>query len=346
MLEQRGLNPEQWYIDSVTANQWDGPGAENKVTYYQTKFTAKRKVPMGLVRPARVDGWRPLRVYALDDPAKISQPRKVVIVGDQQAPFHDTNLHRLFVQWLEKNQPDEGVTLGDTLDFPDISRHPFDPDANATVNECIQAGYELLADYVAASPGTEWIKLVGNHDARLRDFVLKQARELYAIRRATPKGNEPEEGVLTLEHLLRLDELGIKLVDPHGGYEQGQYNLSSKLAVRHGWLAKPKSGATAVASLDHLGYSILVGHTHRQSLVHKTTHDIDGTPSTLAAAETGCMCVVQRTERNGRFWPNYSVSPDWQQGFACATIWDDGKFRIDLATYVNGVLLYQDQRYS
>jgi hypothetical protein len=344
MLRQRGLQPEEWYIDSITCNEWGG--AEKQ---YQTKFIAKRKVALGLVRPARADGWRVDEVkrmttrHLATDP---DEPRTIVIVGDQQAPFHDEHLDTLFRAWLYHNEPDEGVLLGDTIDLPDISRHPFDPDSNATVNQCIQSGYDILRGYVAASEGTAWVKLIGNHDTRLREFVLKQAKELYGVRRATRPGEEGESSVLSVEHLLRLDELGIDLVDPHGPYDQGHYTLSPHLAVRHGWLAQKGGGKTALASLEHLGYSIVVGHTHRQSLVQKTGHDIGGNIFTLVGVEAGCMCVVQRTEKEGRYWPNYAVNPDWQQGFAVATIWPDGKFRIDLATYVNNVLLYRDQRYE
>lgn len=338
LLTQRGFDPEEWEVDKISLTEW-GPDEE---PFHRLKADFFRISPTVGLLPARSDGWRaPKRAKA-----KTKGARTVVIVGDQQAPYHDENLHRLFCQWLEDNQPDEGVTLGDTVDFPEISRHPFDPESNAAVNECIQAGYDVLRGYKNASPFTEWTKLLGNHDERIRNYALNQARELYGLRRATKAGHEPERSVLDVAFLLRLDELGIELVDPHGPYDQAQHNLGDKLAVRHGWLVKKRSGETAIASLAHLGYSIIVGHTHRQSLVYSTDHDINGSPTVIAGAEAGCMCTVQRKEVNGKWWPNYAVSPDWQQGFATATIWPDGTFKIDLATYVNETLLYRDQRYS
>lgn len=337
LLRQRGLEPDEWEIDKLSVTEWGPDDSPN----HRLRADLYRKRPLGGLLPARSDGWRPPPKRA----RTLSGPRTVVIVGDQQAPFHDQNLHRLFLQWLSDNQPDEGVSLGDTVDFPDISRHPFDPDSNAAVNECIQSGYDVFRGYVEASPTTSWTKLLGNHDERIRNYALNQARELHGIRRATPWGDEPDRSVLDVDFLLRLDELGVELVDPHGPYDQGQHNLSEKLAVRHGWLVKKRSGETAIASLEHLGYSIIVGHTHRQSLVHKTAHDIHDEPVVLAAAEAGCMCVVQRQEINGRWWPNYAVAQNWQQGFATATIWPDGTFKIDLATYVKDMLLYRDQCY-
>ncbi len=343
MLRQRGLDPEQWYIDSLKANQWDGPSAEGStVTYYQTSFTVRRKRPELTLRPVRSDGWRPT--------AKVTKsvhnvPRLVVVCGDQQAPYHDPDLHRLFCQWLAANRPDEGVELGDLLDFPDISRHPKDPDNIASANDCLQAGYEILRDYVVASPQTNWSYIPGNHDIRLRDFVINHAPELHGLKRVD---TEQERGqiVHALEHLLRLDELGMQWIDSHGPYEESQITLSKHLAVRHGWVVRQGSGASALKTLEQTGFSILVGHTHRQSLVHHTIHDINGQATTLLAAEVGCLCRLDNKVVNGNRFPSYTVLPDWQPGFCTATIWPDGKFRIDLAAYVNQTLIWRDQRYD
>lgn len=353
MLKARGLDPLEWYVDAVTVNEWDGPSSDgNKVTYYQAKFTAKRTRPVHVIQPASLRDWvgqdRPVigphqRQYFESEGINVLTPKLVVIVGDQQAPFYDEKLDLLFRAWLQENQPAEGVLLGDTADFPDISRHPFDPESNATVNQCIQSAVDLLVGYVDASPDTRWTKLVGNHDARLRDYVLQQARELYKVARGRLPGEEEQPPLLSLDNVLRLPELGIELIDPHGPWDHGQHSLSPYLAVRHTWPRK-KSGS---ATLDEFNYSVVVGHTHSQSFTEKTRYDMNGmNPTVLAAVEAGCMCSVERIERDGRWWPNFVTRPNWQQGFATATIWNDGKFKVDLAQYVNGVLLYRDQRFE
>jgi hypothetical protein len=347
MLQERGLSPEDWYIDSITVNEWEGPSQEQaKVTYHQAKFTARRKKPIEII-PARPDGWRPVR-RTTTSRRRADMGRLIVICGDQQAPFHDPKLHDLFCQWLVAHEPDEGILLGDTVDFPDISRHQLDPENSAVVNECIQSGYDLLRDYVFASQHTEWRKLIGNHDERLRNILLDKPKvqPLYGLKRANTPEQEGEV-VFSLRHLLRLDELGIELIDPNGAYELAQVALSDHLACMHGWIVRKGSGDSALATLDHLGYSVIVGHTHRQSIVHQTTHDIDHNTTTLVGVEAGCMCrVEQKPDEDGRVWPNYCVRPDWQQGFVTATVWPDGFFHIDRAIFVNGNLLYRDERYS
>lgn len=352
MLRERGLDPEEWVIDWLTANEYQGPASadhtattgETKVTYYQTKFTAKKISPDIQIVAPRTDGWKaPVKRKSTNDKVE-----KVVIVGDQQAPFYDSNLHQCFLTWLEHNQPDKGVLLGDTVDFPNISRHKLDPENTARVNECLQSGYDLLRGYVEASPDTTWKKMPGNHDERIRNLLLDQPKTqaLYGIKRADTPEREGEK-VLEVPYLLRLDELDIEWVDPHGSYDMAQIDISPKLAVRHGWLARKDAGASAMESLKHTGYSILVGHTHRQGIVHQTTYDIHDYPTVLTAVETGCMCRLDvEVQKDGRRFPSYTPLPNWQQGFAVASVWPDGKFKVDLATYVNNTLFYQDQRYG
>ena len=351
MIRQRGLDPEEWMIaDGMRVNQYEGPAPadspESKITYYQTRFNIARRNPELQILAPRTDGWIA--------PAKVKRSTAngelVVIVGDQQAPFHDKDLHRAFCGWLEVNQPHRGVSLGDTYDFPDIRPgHRVYPAQNAKVSECLQAGYDLFRGYVLSSPNTSWTKLFGNHDDRFKNFFLDKpsTREVVEWKRPdTPF--EQGKGIMDLAYQGRLDELGIECVDTGGSYEHGQVNLSKYLAVRHGWVARKGSGSSALATLESTRYSIIVGHTHRQSIVYHTSANIDGKINTLTAAEAGCMCRVSQVPDpdDGRTWPGYTVAPDWQQGFMTATIWDDGRFHLDPAIFVDGTLLWRDQRYE
>lgn len=343
LLVERGLDPAEWEVHLLKVTDWDAmtsdkaTGDNRIITMHQLSVQYKRIVPVAFVYPARIPGdyiRRPkLVVQHSEKPV-----RRIVFVGDQQAPYHDPKLHKLFCEWLEHNRPDEGVLIGDTVDFPDISRHPDNPEWHVSAQDCIDAGYLLLREYVQSSEETSWKKLIGNHDERIRNQLLNLHTKLYGLRRALVPGQVPEKSVWHVTNLLRLDELGIEVEEPGGKYDQGQIKLSEHLAARHGWLAKKGSGASALATLEHLGYSIVVGHTHRQSIVHKTRHDLNGGIATIAAAETGCMCRIEKGL-------GYAVAPDWQNGFATATIWPDGTFKLDLATYVNGALYYRDQRY-
>ncbi len=352
MLRMRGLKPEDWEITHLTANEYQGPNSKDAVaggapavlTYYQTKFTATKKRPeVQIVAASREPGWIPPRFAR---PAILrEEPVMWVLTGDQQAPFHDPVLHGKFQAWLAHYRPQRGLLLGDTIDFPDVSRHRLDPENTATVNECIQSGADLLLDYVGASPDTEWDLIEGNHDERLRNLILDKPslRPIYGIQRARLNEEEPVD-VLGVRHLLRLDELGINYVSSGGKYDLTEVALSQQIAARHGWIVRNGSGASALESIKSLGYSLAVGHTHRQSIVAKTFHGIDRRTKTLYGIETGCMCrVSQEIGPDGRIWPNYAVAPDWQQGFAVVTVWPDGSFTPELATFTENRLLFRNE---
>jgi len=342
MLRDRNLDPDDWVIDNMTLNEWESIIDNQTVTLYQLKFIVKRKSPLS-IWPSRSDGWVP--------PKRARYSTKnyetIVVVSDFHAPFHEKHLNECFCEWLRVHKPDRGYNLGDLLDLPEISVHKKDPDNAASINQCIQAGYDILRSHIDASPDTQWELLDGNHDAhRLRDYILRVAPEIYGIRQASSKDN-PGQAALDFSFLLRLDELGIKYIVSPGGYEDSQSVINKNLAVRHGWIAKKGAGATARATLEQTLYSILIGHVHRQGLVYKTKHEIDRSTSTLLSCEVGCMCRIDsaRDEFNRRY-PSYTVLPDWQQGFAVIYSWPDGKFKVELANYVNNVLLFENERYE
>jgi predicted phosphodiesterase len=340
MLRERGLDPEEWVLQGATLNEWDGPQSGGSiVTYHQAKLQLKRKQSELQILPARSDGW-----VAPPRATPTYGDQLIVVVGDQQAPYHDERLHDLFCSWLEENQPDRIICLGDLVDFPNISRHRLDPENTALVNECIQSGYDIIRDYRQAALNADIEFFDGNHDQRLRDILIDRSPQLYDIKRADTEEVQDEK-VLTLPYLLRFDELGIKYIDPEGPYALGQINITPNLAVRHGWIARAGSGASALSTLNHLGYSCIIGHSHRQSIVYHTKHDINGDPSTLTGVEAGCMCRINQSTQKGRKWPNYTTAPDWQNGWA--TVSTHGKFfRIDLATYIDGALLWRDEIYQ
>ena len=83
MLRERGLDPEEWILDSATVNEWDGPSQDGMRTYHQAKLNLKRKRPeLQLVAP-RSDGW----VAPKPIPASTKRYPAYCRIGDQQAPY-------------------------------------------------------------------------------------------------------------------------------------------------------------------------------------------------------------------------------------------------------------------
>lgn len=335
LMRERGLDPEEWEISSLIVNEWDSPTGE---TLKQLKLHCKRKKPISMIAPARISLGKVFANTLAIDPELSTEPEELVVfVGDQHAPNHDKELHRRFCEFLADYEPQRGVLMGDLIDLPKDSRHPSDPDWDEETQTCLDEGAQILLDYREASPDTYWVKLPGNHLERLRRVIIDRLGHWYGLRPAQVESLPDLPPIHDPVHLLRLDEIGVEFIRPKGSYQHAQYQVAPDLVARHGDIAKRGSGASAAASLASLDYSFIQGHTHRQALVQKMIHTVNG-QKLLHGAETGCMCDI----RGGL---GYAPRPDWGQGFCTATVYDDGGFKLDLATYQNHKLYFRDMRY-
>lgn len=330
-LRARGLDPDEWVVVRVTVKTWEGYGKNaaeelETVPLHGLTVTVRPRLTVDLLRPAAV---AVPRIQKARRPDK-SRPRLVVFVGDEQAPYHDDTLHRLFLDWLAANRPHEAVHLGDLLDLPTLSRHRTNPAWNASPQECVDAGYRILRGYREASPDTVWTALPGNHDERLRDYQLARAAELYGVKPA-----DCEDAALSLPALLHLDALGIGWAGGEADYEHAQVDVSDRLVARHGFVTGANS---AEKTVRRLGINVVVGHTHRQVVTYVTEDRMRET-LTLMAVEAGAMC-----KRDGGL--GYTVAPNWQQGAYAANVWPDGSFSGEHIKYRDGVLTWRDQRYT
>lgn len=342
ILKRRGMEPNEWQVKQVLDNQWEANAGRDpetllpvKITLFQYKIWMTRKVPLEIVYPAVVGP----KIAAPKKP-DASKPQLTVVVTDPQNPFRYEELHQLFLRWLAHNKPDRGIVGGDLLDNGYISQHRDDPAWHRTVQQCIQASFDSLYDYRNASEDTAWSVIKGNHDDRIRNEQLERNERLYGVTAAQWPGEEPEEWVYSLNHLLHLKRLGIEYVEPQGTYEHQQVPITDLVAVRHGHMTGKDA---SIKTAEALGHSIILGHTHRQSILRKTRwNTIARTWHVITAIEAGCMCQIE-----GGLGYASGGAPDWQPGFATIVSWPDGGYSFDLACFEQpGVLRYRDQVYS
>ncbi len=338
ILLRRNLDPNEWEVKQILDNQWEANAGEGeKITLYQFKIWMSKKTPVKMVFPAAV----PFDIPAPKEP-DLSAPILAVVISDHQAPHFNELLHELTLRFLRYNQPEIGVIGGDLMDLGDVSRHRDDPGWDTSTQECINSGFRILYDYRQASLDTKWSLIKGNHDDRIRNEILERSERLYGITPAQWPGEEPEEWVYSLNHLLNLRRLGVEYHEPKTTYEFQQIVLSDFLAVRHGHKASASSLSGLTTAVD-LGHSVFTGHTHKQSINKRTVwNSITGKWEVITSIETGSMC-----EAIGGLGYAKAGVPDWQPGFATANIYPDGRFSVDLATYEqNGILRWRDQVYS
>lgn len=353
MLQARGMHPEDWSLDRVTVNEWEGfhldeQGETVVVTLHQTKaylthLPKPEETPWGRF----IEGLRSL-TPPRKPPARLKAPAggslTWALFGDDQAPFVNWPLHELLCEALRVIQPDGLLHMGDLADLPDISRHkprPPDTDFAAGVQKCINVSYRIQAERVqAAGPksfGRRFL-LRGNHDARFDTALLERLPQIFGLTRAPIDGETPEQ-LLTVYYLARLDELGFTAVtDPQGDYPYGTYQLADELLATHGWKAVRGAGNSARASIEALNSGIIVGHTHRLGLSHETRWSPQGDPLVYTAAESGTIADPRGL--------GYTRYPDWQPGFLTVTVRPDGSHHVDLASFRGDTLRWRDQAWT
>lgn len=330
LIRANGLDPEDWELTDVVINKRQGPAPDGGVrTFHQLKLELKRKPSLRIISPAV---HVPPVIPTLRESRAKGEAELIVVEGDHQIPYHDEALHRASLKFLQQEQPTRHIFLGDTVDFPTISRHNDNAIFNASPQECIQKGYELLREKREASPLSKASMIAGNHDWRIHSELLARAERLHGLRPAsTGSGDELE--AFSLRRLMHLDALGIEYVCPLQGWEHGEIEISPELVVRHGWITGAK---TAQKTLDKLGRSVLVGHGHQREHSWKLVYS-SRAPKLHQAVVTGTMSRLDLP---------FVVNPDWHQGFCTVSLFPDGNFVIEHAVWQDGALYWRNKKYT
>lgn len=321
LLRKYGLDPDDLVVVRKRINFW-GSDAD---PHFQLRLDA---IPKSLLTvPALPSDWTP-------PPAPRSQPqgqyRDAVVISDHHAPFHERTFHALFLEMLADEQPDLIEVNGDLLDFETISRHR-ERDGAATVNECLQAGFDILADYRSVCPDAQIRYKRGNHEERLQHLLMDNARGLYKV---APANSEVE--ALNLRRLLWLDDLHIEYVDEP--WDQAKTILAPSLTVRHG-VSTTKSAGEQM--LDRLRGSTHQGHDHRGGITLRTeyTGDPDDPITVQMGVQGGCACEIP-----GGLGYVAGGEPNWQNAYGAYRIYEDGDFQASLGIYIKGRLLAHNQK--
>ena len=182
----------------------------------------------------------------------------MAVFSDHHCPHVDPELHKSAVAWLRETKPDEIVVAGDLLDYDAVSRHR-EPNPG-WAPRCRTASTPGTACYA-----TTWMphRCTLHSDRRQPRGPLygTPCSTTYAPRSALPvRSTSPtrkDHAVLSLPHLLRLDEIGIDFVGGQSEYQHYRHKLADTLAVRHGYLSKERGArASAVATIRQLRHSL------------------------------------------------------------------------------------------
>jgi hypothetical protein len=342
LLRRHGMEPAEWEILEVKAGQWDA-SAKNKVTQqfihtdlHQIRVRVRpKKAPLWIVPSS---GTTPIARPTPVLPEK-GKTRLTLVTTDLQVPFHDPKLHELSLRLAEILKPDAWADLGDVLDLPMFSRWRQKPEFKTTFQESINVGGRIFAERrQAVGPDCQCDVLWGNHDSRLRNWLLEHAEQLFDIKRAQLGFADDQQSVMDLDFLLRLDKSGWrKARSPYGEYPYECIWLAPDLAGIHGEHVKKGAGNSVRAELLARDHSVMQGHVNKLAAYTFTRTSRAG-PLTVWGIEAGLMCLTDGSLGFG------GQTADWTKGLVTITTGSDGLFAPELAAYTGGVLRYRGMR--
>lgn len=225
-----------------------------------------------------------------------------VVFSDSHHPFHDQRAIGVGLDIAKDLKPKNIFLDGDIADCYLISDFNKDPLVGLTLQVEIDSVYNFLLQVRNACPDSKIIYIDGNHEFRLKRYLIKNAKELVGLTRAC-SGEEPP--ALSWPSLLRFKELGIKHIS--SGRRESQYWHGSQLMIGHWDRVNKHSGYTAKNLLEDKHISLIQGHTHRLGSSFRTVRIGDGKHRVIAGYENGCLCDLN---------PEYVTDPNWQQGFS------------------------------
>lgn len=262
--------------------------------------------------------------------------------------FHSVEAIEVALQITSHVQAKRGVdtiiNLGDFLDLPGQGKFIGEPSFAQTTQASVNYGHEFLARQRATAPDAEIVLIEGNHDKRLTFNIQLNAGASFGLKRANMPGSWP---VMSLPHLLRLDELQVEYID---AWPNGKYWLNKRLFAKHGDKVRSSSSTANVYVKDNPHVSQIFGHVHRIEMHYRTVADFDG-PRRSVAASPGCLCRVDGAV------PSYGSSihadgtpaerwEDWQQGMMVVSYHEDGRFSLEPIHIMDGWAHWDGREFS
>ncbi len=320
LLAAHDLDPDKYEVVSARASRWGNPEEPME----QLRINAIRKDSLLQVPD--------LSKFEAPDLSGIEEFSTgcTVFLADAHAPYHDVALQEALLEFLAAEQPGRIVFLGDEADYSVISKHRTHPRFAALVNETNDAVVKNLYEVRCAAPDAEIILLPGNHDQRLLYAMQDHEPNLYNVRPGAIPGEDEPIDSLNFRNLWQLDKLGIEFVDEE--WKLAKYQLTPELTARHGHL----TGANSERQLlQKYGRSQVHGHLHRGSVIYRTKHD----PLDIRVVlDCGTRAAVKPDGLG------YEPEPDWTPGIGIGHFWEDQKFVLSFAPFIDNELLIPDGR--
>lgn len=362
LLDRSGIDlDEVARVEKVRINEWEGLTKDADGNATVTPLSATSLV----LTPKWADGpeWPVLQRAPVVQAAPLIRPeregrggwRTCVVVpdvqigyyrrGDQLIPTHDESALSILLQVVEDADPDLIVMVGDNIDLPEFSRYRLHPAFVQTTQPSIDRAGLLAAQLRArVRPECRIIWIAGNHEERMPNYAIDNARAAFGLKRANLPNSWP---VLSVPELCRFDESGVEFLP---GYPANVFWINENLSVIHGNKVR-SGGSTAHAYLPEIRHSVVYGHVHREEFAAVTRMTVRG-PRTYEAMCFGCLCRIDGSVPGSASGYDLHGQPlatteNWQQGLGVIEYQEaDGDYWKESIRIWNGKARWRGRAYS
>lgn len=239
--------------------------------------------------------------------------QRILRLSDIHYPFHDERALTAAIEYGMKHDPAIVLLDGDVIDCHDLSDYERDPRHRYTETELGMIAGEL-AQLRQAFPKARILWKSGNHEDRLKRYLMRRAPDLFGL---------PNMDVPGL----------VCMVGGAGAMERVEW-IDSKRVIRCGHLAllhghEFGGGGGGVNPARWLflraGENAICGHFHRTSEHSEPSLS----RQQRGAWSTGCLCEMS---------PAYMPHNKWNHGFAWIEVEASGNFRVKNIRIIDGAI--------
>jgi len=258
-------------------------------------------------------------------------------------PLHDLKAIDVAIQIGKSVTPDVILIGGDGMDFAEMGRYRLSPAFAMTTQATINWATEFLATLRALFPAARIVWLAGNHEERMPNYLLDNAKAAFGLRQGSTEGWP----VFSVPFLCRFGDYDVEYVP---GYPASEFWFNDRIVARHG--DKVNSGGSTVHKyLSTERVSTITFHIHRVEKGFRTRATRNG-PRVIMAASPGCLCSLDGAVPSFKGGIDLDGVPvtrieDWQHGAAVLQYKDgDGEFSYEDVSIYDGWAMYRGREFT
>ena len=236
--------------------------------------------------------------------------QRVLRLSDIHYPFHDVRALDAAVNYGANLDPTVLLLAGDVVDLPDFSKHPK-LNRRSFLEREMTIVVQQLDQFRQAFPKARIVWMEGNHEQRLKKYVIEKAPELAGV------------PLMDVPGFVRLYG-GPSAMDRVEWVDDCRTVRTGNLAHLHGHEFRGGGGVNPARWLYlRTGENSMCGHFHR---THEYSEPILSGKQ-IGAWSTGCLCTLN---------PDWMRKTKWNHGFAYIEVEEGGNFIVSNHRIIDG----------